>query len=292
MKNMRKLIPAIAMLLVSAVMMSTASFAWFTSASNASAEGMQVKAVADGGLAIGAWTDDANAPVGTAFYSSVKPGYADGMAAYTADANGVFSATLKPATHSGSGWYQSVGTQVDNHASTGTYTADSTNYIHTKFDIKALAPGKTYTLKVAGITVGTSTGTTAALNEALRVAICVDGNWYYFAPTRDTSDRTTGTGAVDPFKYYNGTSGPASYDFASTTATGADNKGKIATATLLTSGDIAISDTLTENAKTVDVYIYYEGEDFACVSAYALSTNSLVPVTINFTATEKVSSGT
>lgn len=52
MKKMRRLIPAIAMLLVSAVMLSTASFAWFTMNESVTATGMQVKAKASGNLLI------------------------------------------------------------------------------------------------------------------------------------------------------------------------------------------------------------------------------------------------
>ena len=52
MKKMRRLIPAIAMLLVSAVMLSTASFAWFTMNEAVTATGMQVKAKASGNLLI------------------------------------------------------------------------------------------------------------------------------------------------------------------------------------------------------------------------------------------------
>lgn len=52
MKKMRRLIPAIAMLLVSAVMLSTASFAWFTMNEKVTASGMEIKAKADGSLLI------------------------------------------------------------------------------------------------------------------------------------------------------------------------------------------------------------------------------------------------
>ena len=52
MKKMRRLIPAIAMLLVSAVMLSTASFAWFTMSTEAKATGMQVTATAGSSLLI------------------------------------------------------------------------------------------------------------------------------------------------------------------------------------------------------------------------------------------------
>lgn len=44
MKMTRKLIPALAMLLVSAIMLSTASFAWFASSTTVEANGMSVKA--------------------------------------------------------------------------------------------------------------------------------------------------------------------------------------------------------------------------------------------------------
>lgn len=47
MKLTRKLIPAFVMLLVSAVLMSTASFAWFAMNTNVTATGMEVKAKAD-----------------------------------------------------------------------------------------------------------------------------------------------------------------------------------------------------------------------------------------------------
>ena len=47
MKMTRKLIPAIAMLLISAVMMSTASFAWFSMNTTVSATGMQIEAKSD-----------------------------------------------------------------------------------------------------------------------------------------------------------------------------------------------------------------------------------------------------
>ena len=47
MKKMRKLIPALAMLLVSAVMMSTASFAWFSMNTTVTADGMSITAKND-----------------------------------------------------------------------------------------------------------------------------------------------------------------------------------------------------------------------------------------------------
>ncbi len=52
MKNTKKLIPALAMLLVSAVLMSTASYAWFSMNSTVTATGMEVKAATSKNLLI------------------------------------------------------------------------------------------------------------------------------------------------------------------------------------------------------------------------------------------------
>lgn len=52
MKKMRKLVPAFAMLMVAAIMMSTASFAWFTMNDRVTASGMQIQAKATGSLII------------------------------------------------------------------------------------------------------------------------------------------------------------------------------------------------------------------------------------------------
>ena len=52
MKNVRRLIPAFALLLVTAIMLSTASFAWFTMNDEVTATGMQVQAKASGNLLI------------------------------------------------------------------------------------------------------------------------------------------------------------------------------------------------------------------------------------------------
>ena len=61
MKKMRKLIPAISMLLIATIMLSTATFAWFTMNEQVTATGMQVQAKASGNLLISANKMDATA---------------------------------------------------------------------------------------------------------------------------------------------------------------------------------------------------------------------------------------
>jgi hypothetical protein len=52
MKKMRKLIPALSMLLIATIMLSTATFAWFTMNESVTATGMEIKAKAAGNLLI------------------------------------------------------------------------------------------------------------------------------------------------------------------------------------------------------------------------------------------------
>ena len=52
MKKMRKLIPAISMLMVAAIMLTTASFAWFTMNEQVTATGMQIQAQGDASMII------------------------------------------------------------------------------------------------------------------------------------------------------------------------------------------------------------------------------------------------
>lgn len=83
MKKMRKLIPAFAMLMVAAIMMSTASYAWFSMGTKASATGMQVQATASSSLII----DNDTSKLASADQSVELSAYTTG---------------LKPATHNDS----------------------------------------------------------------------------------------------------------------------------------------------------------------------------------------------
>ncbi len=84
---MKKIIPALAMLLISAIVMSTASFAWFSMNETVDAQGMEVKAKASGALIVNE-TNTLDEFVGktSVIFSKAKP------------------ATLSPATYASSKW--------------------------------------------------------------------------------------------------------------------------------------------------------------------------------------------
>ena len=88
MKLSRRLIPAFAMLLVSAVLMSTASFAWFSINSDVTATGMSITATADSSLVIKGSKDGAFTSIGTNEHKDV-------VLNPTSSADGVKFAALK-----------------------------------------------------------------------------------------------------------------------------------------------------------------------------------------------------
>lgn len=284
MKNMRKLIPAIAMLLVSAVMMSTASFAWFSVANVATATGMQVKATSSGGIAIAGFTHD-----GTKF---VEPDIEKFKS--TVDLSTVWNnapTTVKPVSLAtgNTNWFTGSSDKVDSstinasgyQAVTLGATGDNKDYMyHTRVQIKSLASSgetKLYvqqskiTLSGAG-----SASTTEALNASLRIAFKVyDGTstkWYFLAPgiadgTSHVANHVSdGTIQVDAGVVTN--AGVAAYTHVDSTNTAAANENDIAYGQ---ASNMCIYDALTTSAVTVDIYVYYEGADPACMTSYAIN---------------------
>lgn len=278
MKKMRKLIPALAMLLVSAVMMSTASFAWFSMNTEASATGMQIKASSTGGLAIGAWTGtagafktdgvtpDAIAPVDTAFANSVAYGWVNND-----------TAKIQPTSHSfknGSKWAKAEAENISSSAAkTGTYAAADVKgyYIWTKWDVKSLSEDGNVDVALTGITISGVTAEAAQTNlsKAIRVAIyhSVENKWYYFAPNYDA-------GTALQYTLWDGTT-----TFTKTTYGTVEGGETIVCGTPNT----IVANDVTQAAETLDVYIYFEGEDANCMSANAVSADTIT-VSLTFNA--------
>jgi hypothetical protein len=264
MKNTRKLIPALAMLLVSAVMMSTASFAWFSMNTQVTASGMQVKAQATGGLAIAPWALEATEPAAAAFTKDATMGWS----------NKNTNSTLFPTSFDGTNWIKGEAANPNSHVgSSGKYglvPAGGTGYyIASKWSLKSLAEEGSINVNLTGIEV-TITGentTTAQLKHALRVALKVGSTYYYFAPCYDSIP----TGGLKYTTYEN--AGTPAYNVATYTA-GAVTPG----ATF----EKQIATGVTQTPTVVEVYIYFEGEDEYCTSAYAVNAQN-INVKLTFT---------
>lgn len=249
---MKKLIPALCMLLIAATLMGTSTFAWFSMNTNVTAQGMSVQAKAEGGIVIA----NANGSV----WSSI----ADAVTA---------SATLYPtSTKDVTTWYHNKSVNADDaQASQASSTYETLNlkksattygvgyvedgtdgydgteaayYLLNTFTIKSSADTLSgITLYINSVTV-TGTNTSAALDAALRIAIKIDGDstTYIYAPV---------TGATTSYKV------GGSDQTAITVKTAADKNVATAINTISTAG------------VGVSIYAYFEGEDANCKSTNA-----------------------
>lgn len=273
MKKTLKLIPAIAMLLISAILVSTATFAWFSMNTTVTAKNMQVTAVSEGGIVIGAYTYSENqwvAPASTAFKNEVEAAFPGKTGETLLTKQLVPTSTTKIAK-----WYHATSNDVDNYAAASAYTnidfvADNSTsyYLYNKFQIKSLEDsGDQATiarnLYVSAVTVTGNTNSTI-LNNSLRVAVRVNGSTtYFFAPIY--SSITDGSKLYQYGVTGDGTTptrNAAAYDGGSLVIGATPNK-QIATAIGTT--------TPTE----IEIFVYYEGEDENCKSINAVNIDDL-----------------
>lgn len=234
MKISRKILPALAMLVISAVMLSTASFAWFNISSQATANGMSVSVRSDSAFLVVSnsasidesyaeyevsVTDNAKKSLApTAFDSNGMPEYVSGTALTTTVAN-AFAAAGNSTV-----WYTMRGTSDDDGTGTGERNvlanadliADSTNE-HTGYLAKytvwvAVAPKTNMTmtdlkatlvipnsgdLSVSALVVGPE-GYTHLTNNASGTDLSIEGSEVLLA----TIDKTPVQ--IDIYIYYNG----------------------------------------------------------------------------------------
>ena len=281
---MKKLIPAIVLLLISAIVMSTASYAWFSMNTQVTATGMQVKAVAEGGLVISdstttAWAATANAHVAAAtaivptshgIVASTDDGWYHNSSKDADNAIDYASATYTDLTlnysetiggvPSGIGYVEGgTGTGADAGYSA---SQDTAYHLKNRFYIKTSAEQMSNTNLVINSVTVTSDGSLIKLDAALRVAIVVGGNTYIFAPVASAN------GQAPTYTYnVNGNStATVAYAPAETTAGGSGSGAYLAGKDLVCTGVTEIPAYTASSGVAVDIYIYYEGEDLACKS--------------------------
>jgi len=278
---MKKLIPAAGMLAVSAMMLGTSTYAWFTMNKTVTVTNMQVKATAEEGLLVNEVADydsatwdeaaTANQPTGAAAISLYPTSTKNGTAWVHAnslksnDAAGATAADAKSANLTADGYTmltlaadQKITATAGSQAEINTYYVDGdsdntfdseerqyyakyTYYLKSSSDT-ALSLGTTAGKYNIGI-LPTATGTSgsAELDKALRVGVAIGGKFYIFAPI---------SGATTSY-YYNagGTGAAAVTAYTTKQATG------------LTS----LPNTSTDGTQ-VDVYLWFEGEDANCMT--------------------------
>lgn len=242
----KKLMASASMLMVSVMMLGSATYAWFTMNTEVSVDGMQVQARGEYGIVV------ANAADGTydASATSVKTTAAEIYPGSTSDLTN---------------WFHSSSTKSDEANTQRAYTAgtawtantDATtrgNYVVHDFYLKSTKTDSALTftklvIKDLAVTGGVGDPASQDLSKALRVGVLIDG---------DTT----------PYIFsVNG--GNASYSV--TTATGAYAAANMTTVNAITADNADTTITslpvLTTNAPVhVQVFIWFEGEDANCIS--------------------------
>ena len=242
----RQLMAAIAMVVVSAVALSSSTYAWFAANNSVTATGMTVTAQAESGIVIS---------------NSEKVSY--GTTAATAQATD--KKLIPVSTADGSNWYHATSSWFDNadasqasskYNSAGT---DENDYVKNTFYIKS-ASDTEYAANLEITKVEAVSGGTQELSKALRVGVMIDSEFYIYAPvTGYTATYTVG-----------GTGGTSVSPKASTTAT--------------VNSNVTSFPANNEEGLKVEIYMWYEGEDAACKSSNIVSSLEANNVTVTFTA--------
>ena len=253
MKMSKTILPALAMLLVSSVMLSTGSFAWFAISSQATAENMQVGVKSDSAFLVIAddaakikdsyletkhtFTDAILDIAPAALEVSKLPAVAEGTA---------YTSTVTTAMATAGVWYKMSGTQINSSAGTNRVDIDPA-------ELKTYVRKYTVWVAVAPQTDYTMTNVTASveINGDPSVSVLVVGpdNYAHF------SNGDSGTATTLPVV------NPAS-------ATG------------------VIDASINKTAVQVDIYIYYNG-NHSNITTENLFNNAIkdTTVTVKFTAT-------
>ena len=267
---MKKLIPAIVMLLVSAVVLSTASYAWFTTAQDVTAGGMQVTATAptsvliDGLKANGQYTGE--------FTSSVQFDQVAAKLYAASSANGKdFFYADKCTDTTGAMSYESAIKAVT------TNDGDTKYYVDYKLKLKNTSADNDVKIVLEGINVEGP-----AIASAVRIAIITEDGSFVYNPAKNydtdlvdgyvkvaTSETALGNAAQGPLYI----ACEAEHSDWATYAAGqkADDVYKDNTQVIITLGQVThdAQGVEVDNSEEITVRIWFEGQSAACVSKNA-----------------------
>lgn len=300
--NKRKLLGAITSLLLSAAMLSTSTYAWFTMNKEVEVRNLMVQAKAEGGLLISEtsgytandiWDNIANtvaeveaAKVGlyptstansTAWYHATSKSVNDAANATAGEASaqksdGYNLLTLSPSeiqtAVSGSNGKKEV-FFVDS-SETGYDENDAKYYVKYTYYLKTSTEGTTslglnngdQNVNISVVGV-TGNETSTDLNKSIRVGIEIGGKFYIFAPV---------SGATSSYYVNAAATATTAIDSSSSTH---DTPMTVATALSSLPG-------IKQTGTPVYIYLWYEGEDANCKSENVTTTLDELTVNVEF----------
>ena len=254
----RKLIPALAMLLISATMLTSASFAWFSINTTVTATGMEVQARAEPGILI----SNQSTPDSGTWGASADSALSGNQLLYPASTSDTTT------------WYKSTSTSTSVHSGTD-YTqisgSASSYYATNNFYIMSAGTALDVTnLTIKSVTAAAHTGGSKQdLHNSVRVAVKVDGDTnskvYFFAPLNQ------GVGA---YYVWNG----SNLETDQITPSAGTAPVTVGITKIPAKGQSPIH---------VTVYVYFEGEDENCKSDNLINTAKSLDITLTFGYTPK-----
>lgn len=286
---MKKLIPSFCLLLISALLMGTSTYAWFSMNTQVTASGMQVKAVAEDGLLI---INELDADSTANWKVSTTASYG-GLVALTptstADVSAWYHNKSDDPTTAKAGQaaatYETLSTNAnwkrDEGASkSGAYFIDSdadgtkddvekAYALLNKFWVKSsgdtinLGAGNTYQALYINKVVVTGASASAALDASLRVAVKVGSQLFIYAPIENATLSYNVAGSA-----------------TATTAVLVPDGGILNAATSQTV--VPAIGTAKDSTIPVEIYIYFEGEDTNCKSDNIKATLDTLNVEVMF----------
>lgn len=306
MKLNKKIAGASAMLMLSATMLGTSTFAWFTMNKEVSVTNMQVRALAEDGLLVN---------------EVAEPGDTWDEEATAAQTATTKLSMLHPAsTTDGATWYHAASTKYnDAAAASGTtksaylvndaYETLGTLAAITDMSNATASAGTMAAFSTMGATANSAAGYyvhyTYYLKTSAQSAIALDPDGNYYVSIKSVTATPTaaagsGAGSADldkslrvgirmknggSFYIYNPLNGTSSYTVAATTSVSTIS-GSTPTKT-----DLASLPAVTSDGTPVEVYLWYEGEDVNCKSSNATAAtldNIQVDIKFELTGAEAV----
>ncbi len=313
--KMRKLLPAFAMLTVSAISLSSATYAWFTMNREVSVTNMLVQAKAEGGLLISEtaghtatdmWDDIAtanNLPSGVVLLPTSSSNTLSWYHANSKSANDEAGAAASTLSENLSGSYTTLSglAHADTTAQAGTNAANSIYYTngdgsegYSSSGDSAYYVKYTYYLKtsneqgVTGLSLNngaqclsikdvtvSGSNNSATLNKSLRVGVAIGGKFYIFAPLY--TGVTTGEAPNQI------TDAPASYYVFDGNSGSKNIEIEALPANAVAYTDVAsLNGITTDSPLQADIYLWYEGEDPNCKSENVTATLDTLTVGLKF----------
>ncbi|MGN0494036.1 MAG: hypothetical protein ACI4F7_10345 [Acutalibacteraceae bacterium] len=267
MKAMRKLIPALAMLLVSAVVLSSASFAWFTMSRQVTAQGMNVTVTAPNNLMIKekVKNDDTYAEINSQEAQNivlVPASTTNGKNFYQIDEGSAVNPSTGALYGNGETGHDQTKLVAGNVASDGTEGA----YYDFKYTIKSDG-GQTVNVVVSKVTATLKNDPAGELSvKPVRIAVMKsdESGIHLFNPNAGVH-HTTGK-AVKELDL----NGYPTIDTVTYTTPATSN----------TDSNFIV--TLTDSAPTADIIIrvWYEGEDTDCIVSKGAKANFDIEVVL------------